>query len=64
MGAVRCRHWSEAVESPRYRHTCKNQGNHDSDARRFFERALAVGTDSECAGDVIAVTLNSWKPEA
>jgi hypothetical protein len=47
----------------RYRHTCKNQGNHDSDTRRFFERALAVGTDHEWAGDVIEVTLNSWKPE-
>jgi hypothetical protein len=44
----------------RYRHTCKNRGNHDSDARRFFERALAVGTDREWAGDVIDVTLNSW----
>jgi hypothetical protein len=48
----------------RYRHTCKNRGNHDSDAQRFFERALAVGTDREWAGDVIDVTLNSWKPEA
>jgi hypothetical protein len=46
----------------RYRHTCKNRGNHQSDARRFFTNALAVGTDHEWAGDVIDVTLNSWEP--
>ena len=46
----------------RYRHTCKNRGNHESDARRFFTNALAVGTANEWAGDVINVTLNSWEP--
>jgi hypothetical protein len=46
----------------RYRHTCKNQGNHDSDARRFFDNALKIGTGDEWAGEVIDVRLNSWEP--
>ncbi len=43
----------------RYRHTCKNDGNHEWDARRFFERALA---DEEHWGDVVDVELHSWRP--
>lgn len=45
----------------RYRHTCRNRGNHASDARRFFERALCVGADDEWAGDVLGVRLNGWE---
>jgi hypothetical protein len=44
----------------RYRHTCKNRWNHESDARRFFNNALRVGANDEWAGDVLTVTLNSW----
>lgn len=46
----------------RYRHTCRNMGNHAHDARRFFANALRIGRDDEWAGDVLDVTLHSWKP--
>jgi hypothetical protein len=36
----------------RYRDTCRNRGNHDGDARRFCERALAVVGDDERGGYV------------
>jgi len=40
----------------RYRHTCKNRGNHDWDARRFFERAIGD------RGTLVRTELHDWEP--
>jgi hypothetical protein len=40
----------------RYRHTAKNRGNHDWDARRFFERAIGD------RGTLIRTELHDWEP--
>jgi hypothetical protein len=45
----------------RYRHTCKNRGNHEWDARRFFEKALP-DEDEWHYGFFEHAELNSWEP--
>jgi hypothetical protein len=48
--------------SLRYRHTCRNQGNHEWDAKRFFEKTFPVGTDDErFLVQLQDVVLNSWE---
>jgi hypothetical protein len=42
----------------RYRHTCKNKGNHEGDARRFFERALS---DGQTRATFLRAELNDWE---
>jgi hypothetical protein len=43
----------------RYRHTARNRGNHEWDARRFFEKALS---DKVEAGIFEHAELNDWEP--
>jgi hypothetical protein len=45
----------------RYRHTCKNQGNHRWDAQRFFARAMR---DGSYRGHLYRADLNSWESAA
>ena len=45
----------------RYRHTCKNQGNHEWDAKRFFDKTFPVGTDDERFAVLEDVVLNDWQ---
>jgi hypothetical protein len=45
----------------RYRHTCKNQGNHQWDAQRFFAKAMR---DGPYRGQFYRADLNSWEPAA
>jgi hypothetical protein len=45
----------------RYRHTCKNQGNHEWDAKRFFDKTFPVGTDDERFALLAEVVLNDWQ---
>jgi hypothetical protein len=42
-----------------YRHTAKNQGNHEWDARRFLDRAV---DGEESRYHLYRIKLNSWKP--
>lgn len=43
----------------RYRHTCKNRGNHEWDAQRFLEKMW----DGEMHfGQFLETELNAWEP--
>jgi hypothetical protein len=45
----------------RYRHTCRNQGNAEWDAKRFFAKTFPIGTDDERFFAVLEeVVLNDW----
>lgn len=48
---------SAVTVTVRYAHTCKNRGNHYSDARRFAARALA-GVD----GELDDLIFHGWTP--
>ena len=43
----------------RYRHTCKNRGNHEWDAQRFLEK---MWDGEEHWGQFLQAELNAWEP--
>jgi hypothetical protein len=43
----------------RYKHTCKNKGNHDHDAQRFLEK---MWDGDEHFGQFLQAELNVWEP--
>jgi len=45
----------------RYRHTCKNQGNHEWDAKRFFDKTFPDDGDDERFAVLEEVALNDWQ---